>query len=475
MPGSEVPRGQVVDRVLVAFEGEGAGEGELTFGQRGLWQSIVSSGAATVTHLTAAEPGTTVDTVADMLGFMVGRHEALRTRLVLRESGPPLQRVSAAGKIPLLVVAAGADDPAEVAEALAAHWKVAPYAYETEWPVRMAAIVAGSGDQVDSHAVSHVVTVFLHTSIDGFGLAALVADVEARDPETGAPAGPVTARTPLAQAAFEASPVGRRQNTQSLRYQESVLRAAPARPLGEPRHAGERRFAMLRYRSRAIGMAIHAVAVRDRLHESPALVASFLVGVGRVAGINPLLTMMMVSNRFRPGYADSVSALIKIVPFVLDVADLTMSEAVARASGRALNAYRNAYYDAYEQDEVVSRVERDRGEEFDLSCYYNDRRRRPRVQAGLAPPTAAEIRAALADSEVSWKQDAHVSGAKLHLCVEDPPGAIELVLSGDERYFSRAELETLARAIEEAAVQAATDPHTPTGITHPVAADAVPR
>jgi hypothetical protein len=471
MRGFDVPRGEVVDRVLVAFEGEGAGEAELTFGQRGLWQSIVLSGTATVTHIVAADSGTTVDSVADMLGFMVGRHQALRTRLRLRESGPPLQRVSERGEMPLLVVAAGTDEPGVVAEALAAHWKVVPFAYETEWPVRMAAVVAGgAGD----HTVTHVVSVFLHTSIDGYGLAALIADFRARDPETGAPAGPVTALTPLAQAAFEASPVGRRQNEQSLRYLERVLRIAPAGLFGQPRHDGERRFAMLRYRSRAMNLAVQAVAARDGLHESPTLLASFVVGVGRAACVNPLLTMMMVSNRFRPGYADSVSALIKIVPFVLDVADLSMGEAVARASGKALNAYRNAYYDAYEQDEVVSRVEGERGEEFDLSCYYNDRRRRNPVRAGATAPTAVEIRAALADSELSWKQDAHVPKAKLHLCVEDPPGAVELVLSADERYFSRVDLENVVRAIEEAAVQAATDPQTPTGITGMVAADAVP-
>ncbi|MGH3757354.1 condensation domain-containing protein [Actinophytocola sp.] len=470
--GSEVPRGEVVDRVLVAFEGEGAGEGELAFGQRGLWQSIVQSGASTVTYVAKADPGTTVDAVADMLGFMVGRHESLRTRLVLRGSGPPRQQVSAAGEIPLLVVASGADDPAEVAEALSMHWKVVPFVYETEWPVRMAAVVTGGSG---GYTVTHVVTVFLHTSIDGFGLAALIADIRARDPETGAPAGPVTALPPLAQAAFEASPAGRRQNEQSMRYLERVLRTAPTQPFGEPRHEGTRRFAMLRYRSRAISMAVHTVAARDRLYESPVLLASFLVGVGRVVGVNPLPTLMMVSNRFRPGYADSVSALIKIVPFVLDIADLSMGEAVARASGKALNAYRNAYYDAYEQDEVVSRVERERGEEFDLSCFYNDRRRRDRVHAGVAAPRAAEIRAALADSELSWKRDAHVPKAKLHLCVEDPPGAVELVLSADERYFSRADLATLVRAIEEAAVQAATDPQAPTGITHRITADAVPR
>ena len=465
MRASELPRGEVVDRVLVPFEGEGAGEGELTFGQRDLWQSIVKSGTSTVTFVAEADLGTTVNAVADTLRFMVGRHQSLRTRLVLRESGLPRQRVSEAGKIPLLIVTAGAGDPAELAEAISVHWKAAPFEYESEWPVRMAAIVSDSG----SYTVTHVVTVFLHTAIDGFGLAALLSDINARDSATGAPAGPVTALTPLAQATFEASPAGRRQNGQSLQYLERVLRGAPARLFGGPRHGGKCRFAMLRYRSRAMRLAVQAIASRERLHESPTLLASFLVGVGRVVGVNPLLTMMVVSNRFRPEYADSVSALSKLVPVVLNVADISVGEAVARASAAALNAYRNAYYDAYEQDEVVDRVEGERGERFDLSCHYNDRRRRLRARAGLVAP-AAEIRGALGDTELFWKQHAHFPKIKLHLCVEDPPGAIDLVLSADERYFSRTDMETLARAIEEVAVQAATAPQTPTGIICPITA-----
>jgi len=253
-----------------------------------------------------------------------------------------------------------------------------------------------------------------------------------------------------------------------------VLRTAPARQFGEPRYPGERRFAMLRYRSRAVAMAVRAVAARDRLLEAPALLASFVVGVARTAGVNPLLTMMLVSNRFRPGYADSVSASLGIVPFVLDVADISVGEAVAAASGKALVAYRNAGFDAYEQDEVLRRVEHERGGEFELSCHYNDRRRRDRTYAGDAPP-AAEIHAALADSTLSWVQDTDFSNATLYLYVEDGPDAVDLVLSADERYFSRADLGTLARAIEEAAVQAATAPWMPTGSTHPVPANAIPR
>jgi hypothetical protein len=456
----EVSRGEVVDQVVVAFAGAGAGEGELAFGQLGLWQSIEESGTSkTVGHVAVAEPGTTVAAVADMLGFVVGRHQALRTTLVLREPGrPPRQRVWAAGEIALLVVDAGGDEPAAVAAALREHWKRVPFAYETEWPVRMGAVVAHG-------MVTHVVTVILHTSVDGFGLGALLADVRARDPVTGAPAGPVTGLTPLEQAALEASPVGRRQNERSLRYLERVLRTAPAGLFGPPRHDVGRDHVMLRYRSPAIAKALHAVAVRERFVDSPALLTAFVVGVGRVTGVNPLATMLLVSNRFRPGYAHSVSALMKVAPFVLDLAGRTVGDAVRVAIGKTLCAYRNAYYDAYEQEALIARVGRERGEEVDLSCFYNDRRQWDRLHAGTTPPTAAQISAALADSELSWRQEPSIPRMKLYLSVDDPDGAVELVLSADVRYFARDELAALAAAVEEAAVQAAVAPDTPTGLT----------
>lgn len=468
MRRDDVPRGAVTGRVPVAFSGEGEGEGELAFGQLGLWQSIVQSGnSKTVAYVADADPGTTVDAVADMLGFMVGRHQSLRTTLVLRDGErPPRQRVAAAGEVTLLVVAAGDDDPAEVAEALSEHWQTVHFAYETEWPVRMAAVVAGG-------AVTHVVTVILHTSIDAFGLSALAADIGARDPVTGAPAGPVTALPPLAQAAREATPAGRKQNGRSLRYLEQVLRTAPAHLFGPPRYDGEARYEVVRYRSRALAMALHAVSARERADDSPVLLTAFLVGVGRVTGVNPLATIILVSNRFRPGLADSVSALLKVTPFVFDVADRTVSEAISAVAGKALNAYKNAYYDAYEQEARVEQVERERGMSLDLSCYYNDHRQRDRVHAGVAPPAAAEIRAALADSEVSWKQEPSVAKAKLYLNIDDPPGAVELVLSVDRRYFSREDMTALVLAIEEVAVQAAIEPDTPTGVGSAVPAEAV--
>jgi len=467
MPDAEgLPSGEVVDRVAVPFDGDGEGEAELTWGQIGLWQSIVVSGMSkTVFYIAEVEQGTTVDDVAAMLGFMVSRHQSLRTRLVLREDAPPRQRCSTSGEVTLEVVDAGAHDPAEVAESVSQRWQHEQFDYENEWPVRLAAIRKDG-------ALTHVVTVVLHTSIDAYGLSALAADVGARDKETGAAAGPVTAFQPLAQAERQASPAGRRQNAASLKYLERVLRTVDASRFGEPKYGGERRIDMIQYRSPATLLAIRAVAAREKIDDSPVLLASFAVGLARFTGVSPVMAMLMVGNRFRPGLADSVSALIQLSPYMIDVAGTTMGDAVSRASSSAINAYKNAYYNPYEQDEVIERVERERGEELDLSCFYNDRRQQTRSHLGEAIPAAEEIRAALAHSVVSWEPEISMPRRKIYFNVDDPPGAIEFVMSADTRYFDRSDLATIMRNVEEAAVQAALEPAAPTRVARRVTAGA---
>lgn len=462
----ELPPGEVVDRITVPFAGSGAGEADLTWGQIGLWQSIEASGKSkAVFHIAEVEQGTTVDDVAGMLRFMVSRHQSLRTRLVLREGRPPRQRCSASGAVTLTVVDAGADDPAAVAEAVSRRWQHEQFDFENEWPIRLAAIRANG-------VLTHVVTVILHTSVDAYGLSALAADVAARDAGTGEPAGPVTALQPLEQAARQASAAGQRQNAASLKYLERVLRAIDAGRFGEPRYGGERWIDMVQYRSPATLLAVRAVAARERIDDSPVLLASFAVGLARFTGVNPVLAMLMVGNRFRPGLADSVSALIQLSPYLIDVADTTVGDTVSRAATSAINAYKNAYYDPYAQDEVIERVERERGEELDLSCFYNDRRQQERSHVGEAIPTEAEIRAALEHSRLSWEPEISMPRRKIYFNVDDPPGAIEFVMSVDRRYFDRSDMATIMRNIEQAAVEAALAPDAPTRVTRRVAAGA---
>lgn len=457
--GEQKVDGTVVERVSVPFAGDGSGEADLTWGQIGLWQSIEASGMSkTVPYVAELPPGTEVGELADVLRFMMGRHQALRTRLRFGADGRPRQVCATSGEVPLEIVDAGeADSPDDVAEAVSERYQEKPFAHETEWPVRMAVIRKGG-------ALTHQVLVILHTSIDAYGLSALAADIAARDRETGPAAAPVSAVQPLEQAARQRSAAGQRHNAASLQYLERVLRSVSASRFGEPRYGGEQTIRMIRYRSPAALLATRAVAARNAINTSPVLLASFAVGLARFTGVSPVLAMVMVSNRFRPGFADSVSALIQISPYVIDVAGITMDEAVGRASQSAMNAYKNAYYNPYEQDEVIERVERERGEEIDLSCFYNDRRQQDRGPSDVPIATADQIRAALGSSTINWDPEISMPRRKVYFNVDDPPGAIEFLMSVDTRYFSPDDMSTIVRNVEAAAVEAALDGSTPTGV-----------
>jgi hypothetical protein len=451
--------GTVVDRILVPFEGAESGVEDLTWSQMALWQSIEESGSKTVPYVAELPAATTIDQIAENLRFMMGRHQSLRTRLLFGNGPRPRQNCASSGEVALDVVEAGDADPAAVAEAVSERYQKTDFRFETEWPVRMA-VVRSHG------ALTHQVLVILHTAIDAYGLRALMADLAMRDPDTGAACGPVTAMQPLAQARTQNSPAGQRQNEASLAYLERVLNTVTPSRFGPPRYPGDRTIHQITYYSPATLLAIRSVAARAGINTSPVLLASFAVGLARFTGVNPVLAMLLVGNRFRPGLAESVGPQVLMTPYLIDVADITLDEAVGRAAQSALSAYKYAYYNPYEQDEVVERVERERGTEIDFSCFYNDRRLQDRGGAG-DPVTEEQIRAALPRSAVGWEGEIHPPCRKLYFNVGDPPGAIEFLLSADSRYFTEADLTELVHGIEAVAVEIATAGGAPTRVRQP--------
>ncbi|WP_285503776.1 condensation domain-containing protein [Actinokineospora sp. NBRC 105648] len=441
------------ERLLIPFQGEGSGEADLTWGQIGIWQALARSGESrTVGGSTPLPPGSTVEQAATALAAVVGRHQALRTRLVFTE-GRPRQCLSDSGEVPLEIVDAGAADPAVVAADLRERYASVPFDYEREWPIRMG-VVRRDGE------VTHMVAVYLHLSLDAGGLDVLVAEFGQANTELT----PVTALPPLEQARQQQQPAALRQSAASLRYLDHVLRTASPSRFGPPKRDGVPEFRQVRYRSPALRLATDAVARRAGTSTSPVLLACFAVALARCGASNPVLAMLMVSNRFRPGFADSVSSVVQISPYLIDVAGTTLGEAVARAARSTMNAYKHAYYDPDAQDEVVDRVVAERGEPVDFSCFFNDRRKSDRVPAAAAEPTEAELFAALDRSALRWEDGPGLPRQKLYLNVDDPADTVELVMSVDTRYFGAAETEAVVRAVESVAVSAALDPGAPTGV-----------
>jgi len=443
-----------VRTIRVRFAGEGSGEAPLTWSQADHWRAISAAGrAATFGGAFEMPAETTVSGAVELLRYLVGRHQALRTRLAFDADGEPRQVCVEAGEIELLVV--GPDtDPDELYRRLADQ----PFDYRQDWPIRLAVVA-------DGERVRHLVVVYLHLAVDGGGIEALLADLAARDPGTGAAAGPVTAVQPLALARRQAEPAAQRQSSAAMRYLERVLRSAPAELLGEP-GPGPADYRAIRYTSPAAALAVPVAATALGVPPASVLSAAVAVGLARRLGTGTVWAMMLVSNRFRPGLTDSVGLIVQSSPFLLDLGGISLAEAAARARTSLLLCYKNAYYDGRHRDALLARLTAELGRDpVRDCCYVNDRRRdRP-----VGPDAADRLPDVLHAGrwQLEDRPAADLPALPLMVNVEDVPGdqpALALPISFDTRYLSIDDALALARGIETAAVELAVSPQVPTGV-----------
>ncbi|WP_433220094.1 condensation domain-containing protein [Dactylosporangium sp. CS-047395] len=419
--------------IVVAFEGEGSGIAELTWGQRDVWDLMRRTGRTmNIGGTVPAAPGETVEHLAALLRFIVGRHQALRTRLVHTEGGPPRQEVHAAGEIVLECVAAG-PDPDVTAEELRVRYQTTHFDPFAEWPVRMGVVLDGG-------TPTHVVLMYYHVIVDGFGIDAIVRDLA----NLGEERAPVQGVRPLELAAQQREPAALRQSEKALRYWERQLDHArlPAPP--EPRDPGldRPRHWEIVCESRALALAVRVVGARTGLASGPILLAAYARALARATGAGSAVVQVVVSNRFRPGFADAVTSLRQFGLCVIDD-DADFDAMAARAWGATLAAYKHGYFDPAGLSAI--------GEP---TCVLNDRRRAVDDSGGEVP-AAAEIRAARADTSVRWGVREETYDATFYLHLEDEPGRIMYTLWGDTHRFAPEAIERCARDLETAVIDAA--------------------
>ena len=450
--------GSRTSRHLVPFHGEGTGEGELTWGQQGIWLTMARTGRTmNIGGVTPVEAGTTLGELENVLGSLVGRHQTLRTRLRLVPGGLPRQVVAASGEVPFDVVDIDPGDDADAAaEALRGHYEFTPFDHEHEWPVRMGVVRRGG-------TLVHLVVQYSHLAVDGFGIEVLIRDL----PHLGDPAAPVAGLRPLALAAQQRSPAGLRQSAKSLRYWAGRLRGIPAERFGA-RLPGQRpRFRELVCRSPALHLALQVVAARTRVGTGHVLLAAYAVAMARVTGRSPSVAQVLVSNRFRAGCAECAGHLTQPSICVLDVADCRFDEVVARAWKEATTAYLHGYYDTLAHQELLDAVARERGGPVDISCFVNDRRGQESMSTpgtGAPPPTPAAVRAALPRTTVRWDRALDTYDGTFYLQVDQGPDAVDLAIWADTQRLAPQDIERCARELESAAVEAALDPTASTGV-----------
>jgi hypothetical protein len=449
---AEGGRNAVTNRVIVHFEGDGSGVAELSWGQAVIW-SVMQDKASSLPMggVRALPTGQTVADVAAGLSFIVSRHQSLRTRLRFDPDGHTRQVVHASGEIALEVVDAGDGDPGEIAAAVAAGYRARPFDLEHEWPLRMAVITHRG-------AATHVAEMVSHIALDAFGQAMLHDDFDRRDERTG----PVTAMQPLEQARRQRGPGGRRASEASLRYFERLAASVPDRQFSPSADPRQPRFWQVTLESPAGYQAVRMLAARLGLSTSPVLLAAFAVALTRLTSNPRAALYLVVSNRFRPGFAGSVSPVMQSCLCVLEVAGAPFEELVRRAWQSALGAYKHAYFDPAGQREVCERLAAERGAEPDWNVVFNDRRVRSRELADSissdeddAPCDPAPLRDGLSRTALTWGERSDRPMEKVSVNICDAPGTLCVELWADSHFVSPADMAGLLRRIEDVLVDAA--------------------
>lgn len=443
---------RAVHRIPVEFAGDGEGVDELSWGQREIWGGMAFQRSwFPIGGARPLEPGTTVEDIVAELRYSMGRFPTMRTTFIFDRGPdqPPRQWLHRSGVTFLEVVDAGDDDPADVAEQTRQRYFDTDYDFVSEWPVRMA--VVRRGDEL-----THMVAVLCHFVTDGFGSQAMLAHVAERtapDPDELAP---------LGQARWQRGPAGRRQTDAVLRHWETILRAAaPDRFAPVPDPEPGPRFADGTYTSPAMALAVPAVAARHNVDTAAVLLTAFAVALLRITGVNPVVSRIIVHNRFRPGLARVVAPINQTGLFAVDLEGVDLAEALARTARAGRTATKYAYYDPNRVDALIDRVGRERGTEINLQVFFNDRRLGDRVAPAPQPPDPAAL-ATAADADVfTWTSAGDGPGERLFVHVEDDRDAVVITLTTDTHHLSRADAEAVLRGMQHAVLRMWTDPGGP--------------
>jgi hypothetical protein len=454
----------VLSEIRVGFHGEGAGTGELTWGQMGIWRASQRNNRTMNLAWTAApHEGASVTEIAGMLRFMVSRHPALRTRLRFTD-GPsgerhPRQVTVASGEVPLCIADIGdGDDPAAAAAALRTRYEFTWFDYENEFPVRMG-VIRQSG------AVTHLVVCYSHVAVDGGGLDALNEDLENLDWATGEAKAPIGGLSPLDLARRQGGPADQRRSERAVRHWAAQLDRLSAWRHEGPARPHEPRFAELMAYSPAMELGIRAVAARTGTDATSVLLAAYSAAVARVFGRDPSLAQLVVNNRFRPGFGRMVSQVSQHSICVVDVAGAAFDEVVARAKKAAVSATYHAYYDPVACDGLLDEIAARRGQPLDVHWCLNDLRGMAEPADGNVP-AEVDLTRIVPRTRMYWSTQSPACHGDLYLFVDSVPQrlgvqapaeglpAVYMKVWADARHFALDQVEALVREMEAIVVAA---------------------
>ncbi|WP_432840641.1 condensation domain-containing protein [Dactylosporangium sp. CA-092794] len=438
-----------MERISVPFTGQGAGIGELTWGQQQVWRAMVEVGSSmSMGGVVPVQDGRAVGDFVEELRFFLSRYPAMRALLRIAPDGTTTQEVFDRGEAALEVhTAPDAGSAGALAAEVYAGWRARNFDYTREWPIRMAVVRAGADGPV-----THVVVMVCHVATDGGGLGIMVRDLARRGTDLPPAMGPLELAAAQGRAA--------RHTDNAMRYWEAQLRAIDPQRFAGYRDPEGARFRQLVFRSPALHLAAERLAAHLGVDAAPVVLAAYAVAFGRVTGGSPFVSQVIVSNRFRPGLAEVVSPLAQNGLVVVDVKGVTAAEAVRRAGQASMSASKYAYYDNAARLALIDRIGKDHGEPIDLAVLHNERRLA--LRAPETVPDEAAIRAARPATERVSEVPMVYFNEKLMLNIDDVPGTAQITTEVDTAYLPISDTWELLSEMERFAVEGALDPQAST-------------
>jgi hypothetical protein len=426
----------------VAFRGERSGSCGLTWGQKWIWRAVHSQ-APELRHLNmsrilAVPPGRDLDTVLAGLAALLSRHEGLRTRFSVDETGTPVQMFARRGELPVQVVEAGGDDPEAVAGRVLEGLEALPFTV-SELSVRVA-VVTSDG------VPCHVVLTAFHLAVDHRGLAMVAEDLVT---ELAGARPALSFLHPLDRVAHEHSAEGRRGSADSLRFWARELDRFPADMLpGPAAPPGQPRFQEVALRSRALHTAVRALAARFGVADGAVLLAFVAVLLAHRYGHRSCGFLLFSHNRFHDA-ARASATVVQNAPLCLDVRDRPLRRLLADAHRRSAVA---ALAGQYDPDDLAPLLARAGADAPDLSCALNLNFPGPRTE-----PTPRDIERAdalRAETRTLRRGGIDHDDMRFYLTAFHDTDHTEITLRADTTVLPDDEIHTFLRNLETAVVAA---------------------
>lgn len=447
----------MVDEQSISLDSARAGTGPATWGQRAIWGVVTQLGDDAPRYNLRIDipvsPARPVSRVLADLTELLRLHDSLHTRLLPDGADGLEQVVDGAGELPVLVRTCSVAEAAAVGAVLVEELAGRSFDHAREWPVRVGLVVCEG-------VVHRLVLGASHTAMDLWGEGRMRRDL--RLIESGESAESLRlarpALQPLEAAEFQASPLGRRRDEAARRYWCERLAAGPRRIFADPAVPGlaeadpERLFPNAVLSSPALAVAVERVASGLGVSDAAVLLGAASHQLARISGSDDILFQVVLSNRFQPAAAESVSTMAQEALFLLTDAGRDFEDALRRTRSVSFSAFRHAGYDKWALEREVSRLA-ERGEAGDHSCWWNDTRdpdsgpfdgvERPQAPLGeLAGQTA-----------LSWPTEfLPRKNVSVAVDVLTAPGALELAMTADPAVLTREGMERFLRGVEESVI-----------------------